>query len=173
MKILSSPAEYLHTCGFIYRDLKPENILLHDTGHIMLTDFDLSKQAAVTAPVVKQSFFSNLLGGRASGGAGHIVIDTNSFVGTEEYIAPEVIKGSGQSSAVDWWTFGILVYEMAVSSQASAVKILGGERAVVAHSLGGLFTCRCLTLLSPAAAVWLYAVQGRHSARHLQQHLRV
>ena len=41
------------------------------------------------------------------------MIDTNSFVGTEEYIAPEVIKGSGQSSAVDWWTFGILVYEMA------------------------------------------------------------
>jgi protein-serine/threonine kinase len=36
--------EYLHTCGFIYRDLKPENILLHATGHIMLTDFDLSKQ---------------------------------------------------------------------------------------------------------------------------------
>ncbi len=44
--------EYLHTCGFIYRDLKPENILLHDSGHIMLTDFDLSKQAAVTAPQV-------------------------------------------------------------------------------------------------------------------------
>mmetsp|Transcript_16936 Transcript_16936/g.41362 ORF Transcript_16936/g.41362 Transcript_16936/m.41362 type:complete len:464 (+) Transcript_16936:146-1537(+) len=105
--------EYLHSCGFIYRDLKPENILLHDTGHIMLTDFDLSKQAAVTAPVVKQSFFSNLLGSGSKGGAGCIVIDTNSFVGTEEYIAPEVIKGSGQSSAVDWWTFGILIYEMA------------------------------------------------------------
>lgn len=37
---------------------------------------------------------------------------TNSFVGTEEYISPEVIKGCGHSSAVDWWTFGILVYEM-------------------------------------------------------------
>lgn len=73
------------------------------------------EQAAVTAPVVKQSFFSNLLGSSNKGGAGHIVIDTNSFVGTEEYIAPEVIKGSGQSSAVDWWTFGILIYEMAVS----------------------------------------------------------
>ena len=40
---------------------------------------------------------------------------TNSFVGTEEYIAPEVIKGCGHTSAVDWWTLGILVYEMIVS----------------------------------------------------------
>ena len=80
----------------------------------MLTDFDLSKQAAVTAPVVKQSFMSGLFGGDKRPGAGQIMIDTNSFVGTEEYIAPEVIKGSGQSSAVDWWTFGILIYEMAV-----------------------------------------------------------
>mgnify|MGYP000471664645 FL=1 len=40
---------------------------------------------------------------------------TNSFVGTEEYIAPEVIKGCGHTSAVDWWTLGILIYEMIVS----------------------------------------------------------
>lgn len=37
---------------------------------------------------------------------------TNSFVGTEEYIAPEVISGCGHTSAVDWWTLGILIYEM-------------------------------------------------------------
>eukprot|EP00802_Teleaulax_amphioxeia_P005980 Tamp_05984.p1 GENE.Tamp_05984~~Tamp_05984.p1 ORF type:complete len:263 (-),score=67.99 Tamp_05984:1071-1859(-) len=78
----------------------------------MLTDFDLSKQAAVTAPQVKQSMFGSFFGSSGKG-SGQIMIDTNSFVGTEEYIAPEVIKGSGQSSAVDWWTFGILVYEMA------------------------------------------------------------
>lgn len=42
-------------------------------------------------------------------------VRTNSFVGTEEYLAPEVIKGSGHSSTVDWWTLGILVYEMIVS----------------------------------------------------------
>jgi serine/threonine protein kinase len=39
-------------------------------------------------------------------------IITNSFVGTEEYIAPEVIEGFGHTSTVDWWTFGILLYEM-------------------------------------------------------------
>jgi len=57
--------------------------------------------------------FGSFFGGSSGKTTGQITIDTNSFVGTEEYIAPEVIKGSGQSSAVDWWTFGILVYEMA------------------------------------------------------------
>lgn len=41
---------------------------------------------------------------------------TNSFVGTEEYICPEVIEGIGHTAAVDWWTLGILIYEMIVNS---------------------------------------------------------
>ncbi|CAB4401560.1 unnamed protein product [Rhizophagus irregularis] len=104
--------EYLHLMGFIYRDLKPENILLHQSGHIMLSDFDLSKQShpanmpgivknsGTNAPpsIDTKSCIANLR--------------TNSFVGTEEYIAPEVIKGCGHTSAVDWWTLGILIYEM-------------------------------------------------------------
>ncbi|KAM0755703.1 Pkinase-domain-containing protein [Meredithblackwellia eburnea MCA 4105] len=105
--------EYLHLMGFIYRDLKPENILLHQTGHIMLSDFDLSKQAeqAGGAPAGIKHMTPN----------GVPLVDTkiciadfrtNSFVGTEEYIAPEVIKGCGHSSAVDWWTCGVLIYEM-------------------------------------------------------------
>ncbi|KAI9595221.1 kinase-like domain-containing protein [Syncephalis fuscata] len=103
--------EYLHLNGFIYRDLKPENILLHESGHIMLTDFDLSKQ----------SVRASLPGVSKSNSSQAPVIDTktctknlrtNSFVGTEEYIAPEVIKGCGHTSAVDWWTLGILIYEM-------------------------------------------------------------
>ncbi|KAI6035198.1 Pkinase-domain-containing protein [Pisolithus orientalis] len=105
--------EYLHLNGFIYRDLKPENILLHQSGHIMLSDFDLAKQ-------------SGHPGGRPatihqSEPNGIPIIDTmsctadfrtNSFVGTEEYIAPEVIAAQGHTAAVDWWTLGILIYEM-------------------------------------------------------------
>ncbi|KAG0164583.1 serine/threonine protein kinase, AGC [Apophysomyces sp. BC1015] len=109
---VTAALEYLHLQGHIYRDLKPENILLHQSGHIMLTDFDLSKGSHPPGKpcVVK------------SGSSYHsISIDTkscvnnlrtNSFVGTEEYIAPEVIKGCGHTSAVDWWTLGILIYEM-------------------------------------------------------------
>ncbi|TIB58115.1 hypothetical protein E3P78_04020 [Wallemia ichthyophaga] len=104
--------EYLHLMGYVYRDLKPENILLHSSGHLMLSDFDLSKQGKTTgggAPTMKH------------GQNGLPILDTrscvadfrtNSFVGTEEYIAPEVIRGHGHTSAVDWWTLGILIYEM-------------------------------------------------------------
>ncbi|KAM3165593.1 Protein kinase domain-containing protein [Lachancea thermotolerans] len=101
--------EYLHLMGFIYRDLKPENILLHKSGHIMLSDFDLSVQAKDTKnPVVKGSAQASLLDTKICSDG----FRTNSFVGTEEYIAPEVIRGNGHTAAVDWWTLGILIYEM-------------------------------------------------------------
>ncbi|PBP15717.1 serine/threonine-protein kinase nrc-2 [Diplocarpon rosae] len=90
-------------------------ILLHQSGHIMLSDFDLSKQSD---PGGKPTM---ILGRNGANVNSLPTIDTkscinnfrtNSFVGTEEYIAPEVIKGCGHTSAVDWWTLGILVYEM-------------------------------------------------------------
>jgi len=103
--------EYLHMMGFIYRDLKPENILLSETGHIKLTDFDLSK-TTLSTPQAVISVFASLT--RKSGAkiSTKLSPTTNSFVGTEEYIAPEIISGYGHTSAVDWWTFGILLYEM-------------------------------------------------------------
>ncbi|CAO3698410.1 unnamed protein product [Rhizopus stolonifer] len=109
---VTAALEYLHLQGHIYRDLKPENILLHQSGHIMLSDFDLSKGSSPPGkPGVILSKSRNqppLINTK------NCVIDlrTNSFVGTEEYIAPEVIRGCGHTSAVDWWTLGILIYEM-------------------------------------------------------------
>ncbi|KAG2220156.1 hypothetical protein INT45_013854 [Circinella minor] len=104
--------EYLHLQGFIYRDLKPENILLHQTGHLMLTDFDLSKQSYPPCPpnIVKSTSPHIPPSIDTKTCIGHL--RTNSFVGTEEYIAPEVIRGCGHTSAVDWWTLGILIFEM-------------------------------------------------------------
>ncbi|PWW77789.1 kinase-like protein, partial [Tuber magnatum] len=112
---VTAALEYLHLMGFIYRDLKPENILLHQSGHIMLSDFDLSKQSdpgGVPTMIVSRGGASQNSLPTIDTKSCIANFRTNSFVGTEEYIAPEVIKGCGHTSAVDWWTLGILVYEM-------------------------------------------------------------
>ncbi|KAI0036085.1 Pkinase-domain-containing protein [Vararia minispora EC-137] len=110
---VTAALEYLHLMGFIYRDLKPENILLHHSGHIMLSDFDLAKQSGTVGGLnatIQKSEVNGLpmVDTRSCTGD----FRANSFVGTEEYIAPEVIRNSGHTSAVDWWTLGILIYEM-------------------------------------------------------------
>nr|AML78634.1 putative LOV domain-containing protein [Kigelia africana] len=106
--------EYLHCLGIIYRDLKPENILLQKDGHVVLTDFDLSFRTACKPQVIKQPPQKSR---RSRSQPPPIFFaepntQSNSFVGTEEYIAPEIITGEGHSSAIDWWALGILLYEM-------------------------------------------------------------
>ncbi|KAL0824256.1 hypothetical protein YC2023_014981 [Brassica napus] len=107
--------EYLHCLGIVYRDLKPENILLKKDGHIVLADFDLSFLTSCTpqlivppAPNKRRRSKSQQLPTFVAEPA----TQSNSFVGTEEYIAPEIITGSGHASAIDWWALGILLYEM-------------------------------------------------------------
>lgn len=89
--------EYLHKHGFIYRDLKPENILISADGHIRLTDFDLARAAPTP---------------ESEGSAINSDFRAHSVVGTLEYLAPEMLEGRGHGHSVDWWTFGVLLYEM-------------------------------------------------------------
>ncbi|KAG0563371.1 hypothetical protein KC19_8G025400 [Ceratodon purpureus] len=108
--------EYLHCMGVVYRDLKPENILVTESGHVQLTDFDLSFLTSPRVQIIpavkpkKKGKKSKDVGGPVM--FAEPVIPSNSFVGTEEYIAPEIISGAGHSAAVDWWALGILLYEM-------------------------------------------------------------
>ncbi|KAL3530663.1 hypothetical protein ACH5RR_009985 [Cinchona calisaya] len=107
--------EYLHCQGIIYRDLKPENVLLQSNGHVALTDFDLScltsckPQLLIPETNEKKKHHK---GQQAPIFMAEPMRASNSFVGTEEYIAPEIITGAGHTSAVDWWALGILLYEM-------------------------------------------------------------
>ncbi|XP_038687797.1 serine/threonine-protein kinase AtPK2/AtPK19-like [Tripterygium wilfordii] len=82
-----SAVSHLHKCGIVHRDLKPENILMDADGHVMLTDFGLAKE-------IDESSRSN------------------SFCGTTEYIAPEILLAKGHNKEADWWSVGILLYEM-------------------------------------------------------------
>lgn len=80
---------HLHNdLGVVYRDLKPENCLLDADGHLLLTDFGLSKVSADPTD------------------------GCNSMLGTVEYMAPEVIQGRKYGKAVDWWSFGALGYDL-------------------------------------------------------------
>ncbi|KAF8013272.1 hypothetical protein BT93_I1198 [Corymbia citriodora subsp. variegata] len=107
--------EYLHCLGIVYRDLKPENILLQKDGHVVLTDFDLSFLTSCKPQIIHHPPPKNRRRSRSQPPPMFVaepVSQSNSFVGTEEYIAPEIITGAGHSSAIDWWALGILLYEM-------------------------------------------------------------
>ncbi|CAH2351395.1 serine/threonine-protein kinase Ypk2p/YKR2 [[Candida] railenensis] len=85
---LLTALESLHDLNVIYRDLKPENILLDYQGHIALCDFGLCKLNMANND------------------------KTNTFCGTPEYLAPELLLNQGYTRSVDWWTLGTLLYEM-------------------------------------------------------------
>ncbi|KAK9065090.1 hypothetical protein SSX86_016473 [Deinandra increscens subsp. villosa] len=105
--------EYLHCLGIIYRDLKPENILLQTDGHVVLSDFDLSFRTQCKPKIIKHPKPKRK--SRSQPPPTFVAepyTQSNSFVGTEEYIAPEIITGGGHTSAIDWWAVGILIYEM-------------------------------------------------------------
>nr|AML76953.1 putative LOV domain-containing protein [Spinulum annotinum] len=108
--------EYLHCLGVVYRDLKPENVLIQKDGHLLITDFDLSfissSKPQLVRPVKPTGHRKKQKDLPFPTFVAEPLTRSNSFVGTEEYIAPEIINGAGHSSAVDWWALGILIYEM-------------------------------------------------------------
>ncbi|XP_042037774.1 serine/threonine-protein kinase WAG1-like [Salvia splendens] len=107
--------EYLHAQGIVYRDLKPENILIREDGHIMLSDFDLCFNSEIS-PKLESKKHIKAGSGRYACVTEFIAEPTTAFskscVGTHEYLAPELVSGNGHGNGVDWWAFGVLIYEL-------------------------------------------------------------
>ncbi|CAD6339516.1 unnamed protein product [Miscanthus lutarioriparius] len=129
--------EYLHMLGIIYRDLKPENVLIREDGHIMLTDFDLSLRCAVSPMLIRlsnpdpeslkkynqahsaqQACVQPSCVMQPSRTAPTTCFGPRLFSKSKKVRKPklevvnQIIKGEGHGSAVDWWTFGIFLYEL-------------------------------------------------------------
>ncbi|KAM9852105.1 serine/threonine-protein kinase Sgk2b [Aulostomus maculatus] len=131
---------YLHSLNIVYRDLKPENILLDREGHVMLTDFGLCKEDVAIGGIMQ------------------------TFCGTPEYLAPEVLQGHTYSPVVDWWSLGIVVFEM-----------LYGLPPFYSHSKAEMFEnilhapLRLRSGISPAACSLLQGLLERNVSKRLGQ----
>lgn len=140
--------EYMHNRDIIYRDLKPENLLLDAEGYLKITDFGFAK-------IVKDH--------------------TWTLCGTPDYLAPEVVSGQGHGKAVDWWTLGILIYEMLASyppfydmdPMKTYAKIMHGSISFPKHCSKESIDL-IQRLLHPKAAKRLGAVKG--GARLIKKH---
>ncbi|KAL5440063.1 hypothetical protein PMIN06_009752 [Paraphaeosphaeria minitans] len=97
--------DYMHSRGVIHRDLKPENVLLDDQMHVKITDFGTAK----------------ILDTKRSNGAGSTAGDplegmdmdrAQSFVGTAEYVSPELLTDKNACKASDLWAFGCIIYQL-------------------------------------------------------------
>ncbi|KAK6921270.1 Protein kinase domain [Dillenia turbinata] len=113
--------EYLHSLRVVHRDLKPDNLLIAHDGHIKLTDFGLSKVGLINS--------TDDLSGPAVRGTSLLGDDEpqlpvserqrdrrkkRSAVGTPDYLAPEILLGTGHGTSADWWSVGVILFELIV-----------------------------------------------------------
>ncbi|KAK1409190.1 hypothetical protein QVD17_35715 [Tagetes erecta] len=115
--------EYLHSLNVIHRDLKPDNLLIGPDGHIKLTDFGLSKVGLINSTedlsgstTVRTAIFQDneVKPESISSFTNKEQRQKLSVVGTPDYLAPEILLGMGHGATADWWSVGVILFELLV-----------------------------------------------------------
>lgn len=117
--------ENMHRRGVIHRDLKPENVLLDEKMHTLIADFgsakivegnvsrnDTDSNSAPVTCATDTAACNKVLSGQGDPNTQHQRARKNSFVGTAQYVSPEILKGQPSTTAVDLWALGCIVYQM-------------------------------------------------------------
>ncbi|XP_057482092.1 probable serine/threonine protein kinase IRE isoform X1 [Actinidia eriantha] len=113
--------EYLHSLNVIHRDLKPDNLLIGPDGHIKLTDFGLSRVGLINStddlsgpPVSSTTLIGDGKPKTDAQSTKREQRQKQSVVGTPDYLAPEILLGMGHGATADWWSVGVILFELLV-----------------------------------------------------------
>ena len=143
---ISSAIAFLHNHDIAHRDLKPDNCVLDTDGHVVLTDFGLAKS-----------------------GLGADQPAALTFCGTPEYVAPELLKGQGATKAADWWSWGVMLFEMLTGRLPFSSQHPGQLYDQILSKPADMSTKG----LTPNAVTILQKVLQREHDQRLQSHARL
>ncbi|MBN3299257.1 KPCA kinase, partial [Amia calva] len=136
---------FLHKKGILYRDLKLDNVLLDSEGHIKIADFGMCKEGVFEGGV------------------------TGTFCGTPDYIAPEIVAYQPYGKAVDWWSFGVLLYEMLAGQAKELLESILEQSVSYPKSLSKEAVSACKGFLTKQAVKRLGS--GPDGERDVRDHL--
>ena len=119
---------HLHEHAVLHRDLKADNVLVDEAGHVRLADLNVAKRlvpasATAAADASTAADDDDARAAAATAAAGDDATRTYTMVGTVYATAPEVLLGKGWTRASDWWSYGVLIFEMLAGRPGDSVEI--------------------------------------------------